>query len=193
MCRCIIFISTLKTFHEKSTKIMIKCCRFVKVDSLRQHLSVQDEDFLLQSSFKIIPMNSWHKKSVCCTGKTAVIQTSAAPQVSVSVYLWWVFLQSETKCLLNAQLCKLFCKRKTFMDISTAAWKSRGLYMQLSASTEVWQDFTQLLWLVIWEEKVHPSFMRKLDFFSAVAFIKPEIVFVQKEFWYFLRLERTMS
>lgn len=104
---------------------MIKCCRFVKVDSLRQHLSVQDENFLLQSSFKIIPMNSWHEGSVCCTAKTAVIQTPAAPQVRVSVYLWWVSLQRKV-CLLNTLLCKLFCKRKTFMDTSTAAWKLRG-------------------------------------------------------------------
>lgn len=138
---------------------MIKCCRFVKVDSLRQHLSVQDENFLLQSSFKIIPMNSWHEGSVCCTAKTAVIQTPAALQVRVSVYLWWVSLQRKA-CLLNLLLCKLFCKRKIFMDTSTAAWKLRGL----SASAKLWQDFTQLLWLVIWEEKVHLPFTRRLVF-----------------------------
>lgn len=165
MCRCIIFISTLKTFCEKSTKIMIKCCRFVKVDSLRQHLSVQDErTSCSRADLKLYPWTPDTRR----VSSVLQSQQSFRPQQPlrwVSVYLWWVFLQSETKYLLNAQLCKLFCKRKTFMDTSTAAWKSRGLCMQLSASTEVWQDFTQLFWLVIWEEKVHPSFMRKLVFF----------------------------
>lgn len=35
ICRFITFISTLITLHEKSTKIMFKCSRFVKVDSLK--------------------------------------------------------------------------------------------------------------------------------------------------------------
>lgn len=122
---------------------MIKCCRFVKVDSLRQHLSVQDE--ITSCSGAHLKSYLWtpdtRRVSDCCTAKTAVIQTSAAPQVSVSVYLWWVFLQSET-WMLNAQLCKLFCKRKAFVDTSVAAWKSRRLCMQLSASPEAWQDFS---------------------------------------------------
>lgn len=43
----------------------------------------------------------------------------------------------------------------------------------------------------LWSEE--KEFTPHWLFFSAVAFIKPEIAFVQKEFWYFLFSEHTMS
>lgn len=121
-------------------------------------------------------MSSWCKESgrSLYMTKAAVMSDVCIPSLSCFCFLpmvWCFFFYSKWNThSLKYQLCRFFCRR-TFMPALETVWKLMRLCMRRAAHVSD-RTVAKVLWLVIWEESVHPSNGKRLFFFLLMCIYK---------------------
>lgn len=120
-------------------------------------------------------MSSWCKESgrslLYGRGSSHVRHVHSLTELLLfSTCVFFFFYSKWNTHSLKYQLCRFFCRR-TFMPALETVWKLMRLCMRRAAHVSD-RTVAKVLWLVIWEESVHPSNGKRLFFFLLMCIYK---------------------